>query len=190
MTTTRRKALFGANAVATGALLGQRQWGVFFMLQSYLASTALVYLLGTAVWLAGSLVGLCVPGAGFEAALLGAMLVAYSLFRWLAVRHAYDLSWLPVLLLLVACMGSYAGRFFRYRADAFSRAKWLFFLENCGFLSGMVLTVLGLFLAGAPTLVIGPWLMSIPVLATLALIRRLEPPPPIPPTTDLIESRP
>lgn len=154
-----------ANALATGVLLGTLQWCVFFLLRSYLASTAVVYLLATCVWLLGSLVGMIVPGRK-EAFWLAGAIASFHAFRALALAHPYALSWLPPLLLLVAGMGAYAGRFFRCRAGVFGSTKWLFFLENTGFVAGMALTAVALFFTGDAYFAFAPFALSAVVLAT------------------------
>jgi hypothetical protein len=154
------------NAVVTGVLLGLVQWGVLVWLASYLSSTALVYLLSTAVWLGGSVFGLLARGRGFEWAWLGSAMLAYAACRALAAARPYDLSILPALLLCVAVMGAYAGRFYRFRAPSFGSVKWLFFLENTGFVLGLLLAVLALFVWGEPALYILPWPVAAIALAT------------------------
>jgi len=179
MPPTERATLRGAawraavllNALLTGVLLGQLQWGVFFMLQSYLASTAVVYLLGTVCWLIGSLIGLVVRGERGELFWAAGMVAAYYVFARVAANHPYQLGWLPVLLPLIALMGCYAGRFFRYRARFFSAPKWLFFTENCGFVLGIVLTIVALFVAGSSALLTAPLAVSTLVLGTALLLR-------------------
>lgn len=155
------------NPVVTGALLGLLQWGVLVWLSSYLSSTALVYLLSTAVWLIGSAAGLLAPGRGFEWAWLTAAMAAHAACRALAVAHPYDLSALPGLLACVAVMGAYAGRFFRFRARAFREVKWLLFLENTGFVLGLLGAVLALFFVGERALVLLPWPLFAVALATI-----------------------
>ena len=167
-------ALLAANAVTTGALLGILQWGVFFLLQSFLASTAVVYLLATCVWLGGGVLGLAVPGdrnGRFEAVWLCAMLGAYFAFRAIAAAHPYELRALAALLPTIAVMGAYAGRFFRYRAPAFRAVKWLFFLENCGFLAGMIWTVVALARYGERMLADLPLVTGACVLASVLALR-------------------
>jgi hypothetical protein len=154
-----------ANALATGVLLGTLQWIVFFLLQSYLASTAVVYLLATCVWLAGSLVGMVAPGKR-EPLWLGGALVSFYVFRALASAHPYAFGWLPVLLVLVAGMGAYAGRFFRCRAGVFPSTKWLFFLENTGFVAGMVTTAVALYWTGDAYFVVAPAVAAAAVVVT------------------------
>ena len=157
----------GTNAVVTGALLGVLQWGVLVWLASYLSSTALVYLLNTTVWLVGSVAGLLAPGRRFEWAWLAAAMAAHAACRALAVSHPYDLSALPALLACVAVMGAYAGRFFRFRAPAFPKVKWLLFLENTGFVLGLLGAVLALFVLGERALVLLPWPLFAVALATV-----------------------
>lgn len=145
------------NVALSGVFFGLLQWGAFFLLQSYLASTALVWLLASTVWLLGSLGGLALPGRpSAEPWWLLAAAAAYYGLLWLATGHPYDLGRLPWLLACVAGMGLYAGRFFRYRREALGSAKWLFFVENTGFVLGLLLTVLGLYWFGQKLLMVAP----------------------------------
>ncbi len=137
--------LVGVNLVLTGIFLGVLQWSAFFQLQSNLAATALVWMLATVAWLLGSFLGLVIPGPNREVWWLASTTLGYYLLRWLAAAHVYDLRWLVPLLGCVAIMGGYAGRFFRCRQAAPGGAQNLFFLENTGFVVGMVLTVLALY---------------------------------------------
>ena len=159
------------NVALTGVLLGELQWGVFFLLQSYLASTAIVVLLGTICWLIGSLIGLVVRGERGELYWAAGMIGAYYAFTYVATGHPYQLGWLPLLLALIALMGCYAGRFFRYRSRFFSAPKWLFFTENCGFVLGIVLTFAVLFSAGSSALLTAPLVVSVFVLGTAVSLR-------------------
>lgn len=160
-----------SNLLFSGLFFGVLQWSAFFLLQAYLASTAMVYLLATSVWLLGSLAGLSIPGRSDERSWLAAATAAYYVLRALAVAHPYDFAWLPLLLGCVAVMGAYAGRFFRERRAMPGGARRLFFLENTGFLGGMVLTVMGLFWIGAGLLLLAPAIGAALCLITL--------PPPI-----------
>ena len=151
-----------ANAFATGILFGLFQWGAFFVLQSYLSATAMVWLLASLVWLAGSLFGLMGRLGRFsERGWVLLSLGAYVGLGQFAKAFPYDLSMLPVLLVHLGVMGTYAGRFFRPRpAREPGATKWLFFLENTGFVAGMLATVLGLFWFG------DRWLLAAPVAMT------------------------
>lgn len=153
----RFSALAVANVALTGLFFGLLQWSAFFLLQSFFASTALVWLLASSVWLLGSLAGLALPGQRVAEPwwLFGAVLGYYALL-WSALRFPYDLGKLPWLLAAIAVMGLYAGRFFRFRRAALGSAKWLFFVENTGFVAGLVLTVAGLFWFGEGPLILAP----------------------------------
>jgi hypothetical protein len=164
-----------ANVFLTGVLLGALQWSVFFLLQSYLASTAVVYLLGTCAWMLGSVLGLAAPGEGKEPWWLAASVASYFLFRALASAHPYQLGWLPVLLVTIAGIGGYAGRFFQCRRGVFTSAKWLFFNENCGFLVGMASTVAALTLWGAQVLLSVPLALAVVVAVSLWALPRPGP---------------
>ncbi|MBI3887271.1 MAG: hypothetical protein HY302_16320 [Opitutae bacterium] len=155
-----------ANVAATGVYFGVLQWGAFFQLQSYLASTAVVYLLATTVWLAGSFAGLLLPMRAGEGWWIAAAASGYYGLRAVAVAHPYDFGLLPVLLAFVALMGGYAGRFFRARQEAAGGAKWLFLVENTGFVAGLVATVAGLYWLGEGFLAVAPGALAAVCLAT------------------------
>lgn len=157
-----------ANVALTGVFFGLLQWSAFFLLQSFLASTALVWLLASSVWLLGSLAGLALPDRRVpEPWWLFAAVAAYYALLWLAVLFPYELGKLPWLLAAVAVMGLYAGRFFRFRRAALGSAKWLFFVENTGFVAGLVLTVAGLFWFGERVLILAPAAAGVLCLVTL-----------------------
>lgn len=152
----RANLIAGCNVLFTGILFGFLQWSTFFLLQSYLASTALVWLLASSVWLLGSLAGLVTPGRIREPWWLTAAILSYYALFWLAHRHPYELGLLPLLLVFVAGMGLYAGRFFRCRRNAPGGARWLFLIENTGFVLGLLLTVALLYWTGLPSLLLAP----------------------------------
>ncbi|MCC6233341.1 MAG: hypothetical protein IT580_11900 [Verrucomicrobiales bacterium] len=163
------------NLVATGAYFGVLQWCAFFRLQSSLAATAMVYLLATAAWMLGSLVGLTLPGRSREGGWLAASVVSYAILDGVAQGHPYDLAWLPVCLSAVVVMGGYAGRFFRFRAGSVGESRSLFFLENTGFVLGMGFTVLGLHLGGDVFLRWLPWIAAAACVVTGAAVPRVPP---------------
>lgn len=156
------------NVALTGVFFGLLQWSAFFLLQSFLASTALVWLLASSAWLLGSLAGLALPDRRVTEPwwVFGAV-AAYYVLLWLAVLFPYELGKLPWLLAAVAVMGLYAGRFFRFRRAALGPAKWLFFVENTGFVAGLVLTVVGLFWFGDRVMIFAPAAGGVLCLLTL-----------------------
>lgn len=161
-----RAQLAGINLVLTGVFLGVLQWSAFFQLQSNLAATALVWMLATAGWLLGSLVGLVAPGPHRETWWLAAAIAAFYLLRWLAGSHVYDLRWLPALLGCVVIMGGYAGRFFRCRQGTPGGARRIFSLENTGFVAGMALTVSALYGLTEPAFAAIPAVLALACAAT------------------------
>ena len=161
-----RSARLALNASVTGVWLATLQWGAFFLLQSYLSSTALVWLVATLVWLAGSAVGLTVSRPRGELPWMLAAAGAYYALREVAAHHLYDLRWFAPLLVPVAVMGGYAGRFFRQRAAHYRRVKSLLLAENSGFVAGTVLVPVLLFLRGEVTLTLAPALAGAATLLT------------------------
>jgi hypothetical protein len=163
----RTNFIAGCNFLFTGILFGFLQWSTFFLLQSYLASTALVWLLASSVWLLGSLAGLVIPGRNHEPWWLAAAIASYYALVWLAQRHPYELGFLPPLLVCVAGMGLYAGRFFRCRRNTPTGARVLFLVENTGFVVGLLLTFVLLYWAGQASLMLAPAVSAALCLLTL-----------------------
>ncbi len=160
------RTVLSLNALVAGAFFASLQWCAFCLLQSYLASTALVYLMTTVAWLLGGLLGLLLPGPAREYIWLMAATLSYYMLLYLTTAHLYDYSYLAPQLLLVIVMGGYAGRFFKTRACCFPSVKWLFFLENTGFLLGTLGAVFVLFWFGQNALICTPVILCVLVLLT------------------------
>lgn len=154
--TRSRSLLIVINIAVTGAYFGLLQWATFFVLQSSFAATAMVYLLATVVWLIGSVLGLTLSGPRNEVWWWGFATLGYYALLGVGRIRPFDLSVLPLLMLFVAGMGAYAGRFFRYRRGLLPRTKHLFLVENTGFIVGMLATVSALFWAGESFLLFAP----------------------------------
>jgi hypothetical protein len=156
----------------TGVLLGLEQIGLFFLLQGRVSSSILTYLAVTLAWLAGTAVGLLLPRPERIGAWRAAGLAAYYLVAALAALAPYDLRLLPLYGLLTAVTGAYAGLFFRHRYAAAGDARRLFFVENNGFILGMIGATLGIMLFGLRAAV------AAPMLAAAALVLLEAPPEP------------
>ena len=165
---SRRRLLWDANVLLTGLWLGILQWSVFFLLQSFLASTAIVYLLSATVWLMGSLAGLAMRSPRGEWPWFWAALASYYLLRFFAMSRPYEFSMLSVLLPLVAVIGAYAGRFFRFRSRDAPVTKHLFLIENTGFLLGLVALAVLLFAYGDAVLLRAPFVLALAVALSAA----------------------
>jgi len=166
------RSLVATNVVASGFYFGLLQWSVFLTLQTYVASTALVYLLASTAWLAGGALGLALGRSDREPLWILASLASWFAILGLTKIDSYDLRLLPMLLVATAGMGAYAGRFFRYRATSFERPKWLFFLENTGFVAGIAATVPALLWLGRSFFVAGPLATGLVVWVTALAVGR------------------
>ncbi len=164
------KLLVGLNALVVGAFFAALQWCSFCLLQSYLASTAIVYMMTTVAWLFGGLLGLLIPSPALEVAWFMTATMAYYALLYLTLAHLYDYSYLAPQLIIVMVMGGYAGRFFKTRSARFQSVKWLFFLENTGFLVGTIGSALALFFYGYDALILTPVSIGICVLLTIPRI--------------------
>lgn len=140
----------------TGFLLGLEQMGLLFALQGQLSSSVVTYFAVTLAWLIGIVVGLALPVSWPLAGLLVAGLVAYYTILFLVNGVPFDLRWLPVYGLLTICTGAFAGSFFRQLDRAVRNPRRLFFVENNGFVLGLIVAVVGLMWFGIRAAVVAP----------------------------------
>jgi hypothetical protein len=145
-----------------GLLLGLLQTGLFFQLSFTLSSTFGTFLLVTLCWLAGSAVGviyLSQTRLSLSAFLLLA-LMAYAVCALLLVRFPFSTPLTPLYGLLALLTGFYPGVFFARMAVRYT-ARDLFFRENNGFITGLVLGTLLFMLFGRIILWVLPVIVAV-----------------------------
>lgn len=154
------------NILATGLLLGLLQWASFLQVQALVSATAGVHAACLAAWLAGSLLGLALGKRGPEQAWLAAAVVAYLGLVALARSGPGCPAEAPAPF--AACMGAYAGCFFRRRGDAPGCDPGrLLALEGAGAAAGLALAAAGTALGGEAFLLAGPTAAALPCALTL-----------------------
>jgi len=160
-----------------GLLLGVVQVGYFLQLSLNMSSSFSTYLLVTLCWLIGSGLGavwlhrLPVPTNGY----LVLLLVAYGVCAALVTAAPFDAQMRLIYGALVIISGVYPGVFFA-RLGKTHHAQSLFFMENNGFIAGLVIATLAFLVIGRVAL----WGLPVVLCAVLFLIAPL----PIHPTPE------
>ena len=154
-----------------GLLLGLLQTGLFLQLSFTLSSSIGTYLLVTLSWLVGSAAGaVLLPRTGMGLRLaLALTAAAYTGTALVLLAAPFQTTLWPLYALLTGCMGLYPGLFFARMAPLYP-ARALLFMENNGFILGLVAGTLLFMLLGRVALWAGP--------ALIALVLAVMPAPP------------
>jgi hypothetical protein len=149
----RRDAVF---AFVTGLWLALLQFAYFFLLEVQLSSRAGAFFVVLFCWLVGFLAGLNAASRQTFPWLTGLAPLAYYLAYAVLHLRPYDWSVLPVVAASVAVGGALAGAFFPHMSGRFARVKMLLLHENNGYVTGLVLALLGSVFAGRALLSLAP----------------------------------
>lgn len=147
--------------IIVGLLLGFLQTGLFFQLSFTLSSSFRIFLMVTVCWLLGSAIGVQLakqtklPLNGF----LMLALLAYLACVVLLQLAPFNTQLWPIYGAFIALSGLYPGVFF-VRANAYYRARELFFRENNGFILGLVCSTLLFLIVGRVVLWFIPLLIA------------------------------
>jgi uncharacterized protein YneF (UPF0154 family) len=66
--------------------------------------------------------------------------LVYYLFLWMSNKLRFDASLYFLFMIAVFIPGIYSGYFFIHNQWRTERVKWLFFMENNGYILGMILS--------------------------------------------------
>jgi hypothetical protein len=138
---------FPTYAFLTGLYFSTLQFCFLILLQINISSAYLTYMIITASWLAGSLVGLWIKRLHRN---LGVGLGLFCFYTVYALITALPFS---AFTLVISALGSgltglWAGQFFIFLLRQYQEVDRLFFHENNGFLLGIVLFFLGFTMLG------------------------------------------
>ncbi|MDZ4766788.1 MAG: hypothetical protein SGI73_19795 [Chloroflexota bacterium] len=145
-----------------GVLLGFIQTGLFLQLAFTLSSSITTYLMITLCWLVGSVFGVLVlaqRGGSLARYLLIAML-AYGACGVMLVLQPFETRLLPLYGVAIILIGVYPGVFFQ-RMTPLSSARTVFFLENNGFIVGIIVSTIAFMFFGQVVLWIVPVVISL-----------------------------
>jgi hypothetical protein len=133
--------------VFVGLLLGLMQTGLFFQLSFTLSSGFGTYLMITLAWLVGSAIGTAFLAQKPLKLFLLIMLGGYGAVNLLLIWLPFRTGWWWIYALIIVLIGLYPGVFFG-RMGRYYPAKVLFFRENNGFFTGIIIGTLLFMLYG------------------------------------------
>ncbi len=148
----------------TGMYFAVLQFAYYFMLEAYLTSRAVSFFIALFFWLIGFLLGLQAGKRVNYPLTIISGTVAYYLFLLVNRLFPFEYATLPVLAVCIIMSGFGPGNFFIQYSGAMGRIKNLFFLENNGFILGLILALIGSETAGEFFVDYGPLLSGIPVI--------------------------
>ena len=164
---TSMKIKFPAYAFLTGLYFSTLQFCYLILLQINISSAYLTYMVITASWLTGSIIGLWVDKLDRNVGVGLGLFCYYSVYA--LVSYMPFSSFTLVLSALGSCItGLWAGRFFIFILHQYKQVDRIFFHENNGFWVGIVAFFLGFTLLGRQYVLWAPL-----TLAGLLLLKHL-----------------
>lgn len=160
-------------AFAVGVWLALLQFSYYFMVEVYLSSRSTSFFISLFFWLVGFLIGLNLPCRTFVP-LVVATPLAYCGALALLHQSPYRLLLLAAVAPSIAIGGMTAGAFFPHARQRFARVRPLLFHENNGFITGILLALLGATLHGRLLLTFVAPAGALPVLLYLLLAERSD----------------
>lgn len=130
--------------VSTGLWLGLLQTALGYALLAESGSSILLYFAALIVWIAGGAVGAALPMTNSRPLLLAAGIAAIAAAGALAA-HPFTPEAAGAALTAGFLAGVFAGRFLALRSLDFGDARRVLFLENNGFVVGLALGLVFLF---------------------------------------------
>ncbi len=143
------------------------QFSYFFIMSFNLSSSYISYISMVFAWIMGAVCGIWLKNKKWERRLLILSSISYYLFVFIASKLRFSNHLYFFFFMLVLVSGVYSGYFFSLNSKRPQKIKWLFFMENNGFILGsaasfIAFTMLGLnFLYFAPlAITVCLWAMS------------------------------
>jgi hypothetical protein len=136
------------------------QFSYFFLMSFNLSSSYLSYLAMVSSWVIGALVGLWLKNEKMERGLLLGSSLAYYVFLLVSFRLQFSNRLYFFFFVLVLISGVYSGYFFCRNSKRATKVKWLFFMENNGYILGMVSSFVLFTVLGVRFLYIAPLVLT------------------------------
>jgi len=137
-----------------GMFFASMQLSYFFMLEAIMSSTALTFFLVTLCWLLGIILGL----KNFVKVPLMYLIVisAVMFYGLIFCLHSfpYNANLFILYLIFITVSSVFAGTLFKLWSNFTNSSATFFFLENNGFLLGIILTTLGFIFWGKTFLLV------------------------------------
>ncbi|MBT3250931.1 MAG: hypothetical protein HOB17_03755 [Candidatus Marinimicrobia bacterium] len=143
ITAVFNRLILTASIFMIGAYFAVLQFGYFFMLEVFLTSRSISYFIALFFWLLGFLIGLNLKKTTNYIILLCGSIIAYYLFYFINILFPFKSGALIFLGLLILISGICPGYFFIQFQSIYKNVKHLFFIENNGFILGIIISLLG-----------------------------------------------
>lgn len=147
-------------AFLTGLYFSTLQFCYLILLQINISSAYLTYMVITASWLIGSIIGLWMKNLDRNIGVGLGLFCYYSVYA-LVVNMPFSGFTLAVAALGAGLAGLWAGRFFIFILYQYKQVDRIFFHENNGFWMGIVMFFLGFTLLGRAYVFWAPMMLAV-----------------------------
>ena len=144
------------NAFLTGIFFATLQISYLFSLETLLTSSILSYFSLLFCWFFGAIIGLKFFKFMNQRILLILSVLSYYLFFVVLIFNKFNTKLLPFYIFLITASSIYAGYFFPFQSKFFKKINYLFFMENNGFILGILISYILFMLYGLSFLVLFP----------------------------------
>jgi hypothetical protein len=150
---------FPAYAFLSGLYFSTLQFCYLILLQINISSAYLTYMIITASWLTGSIIGLWLENLDRNIGVGLGLFCYYSVYA-LVVNMPFSSITLFVAALGSGLTGLWAGRFFIFILAQYKQVDRVFFHENNGFWVGIIMFFLGFTLLGRAFVFWAPMILA------------------------------
>ena len=150
---------FPAYAFLTGLYFSTLQFCYLILLQINISSAYLTYMVITASWLTGSIIGLWLENLDRNIGVGLGLFCYYSVYA-LVSNMPFSSFTLALAAVGSGVTGLWAGRFFIFVLHQYQQVDRIFFHENNGFWVGIVTFFLGFTLLGRPFVFWAPMILA------------------------------
>ena len=153
-------------AFVAGLYFAVLQFAYYFVLEAYVSSRSISFFIATFFWLIGFLIGLNIRQRMNDRWLAFLSISAYYVFYIVNNLYPFKSFIFGFLIICILISGAYPGYFFNRYKSRFRKVKDFFFIENNGFILGILISYIGSIMVGKYFIIIFPLfsfgLLSIP----------------------------
>ncbi|NQU67560.1 MAG: hypothetical protein HQ510_06425 [Candidatus Marinimicrobia bacterium] len=135
-------------AFSAGVYFAVLQFAYFFLLEAYLTSRSISFFIALFFWLIGFLIGLNLQGHQIQRWIFPLSILGYYVFYFVNVMFPFKTFTLAFLAICIVISGLYPGYFFVMYNSKFDKIKNFFYIENNGFIIGIIFSYFGSIFAG------------------------------------------
>lgn len=135
-------------AFAAGLYFAILQFAYYFVLEAYFTSRSISFFIATFFWLIGFLIGLNIHQKLNDQWLAILSISGYYIFYFINNIFPFKSFIVGFLIVCVLVSGAFPGYFFNRYNSQFRKVKDFFFIENNGFILGIIISYFGSIKAG------------------------------------------